>query len=130
MLMMGIHGQVAVANFKPVVKYAPCSTSKGLVVSNFSVTSPKIISMFMDAEGNIHRCQVGQTGFFDTYQGNLNIPVLPHEVSSWQCRASWGQGGGGGGVCHCPLSRPGWLVNYICINLRGRVWLPHSGGKS
>lgn len=65
--MMDIHGQVAVASLKTVVKSAPCSTSKGFVVSNFSVTSTKTTSMFMDAECNIHRCQVGQIGFFDKY---------------------------------------------------------------
>lgn len=35
----------------------------------------------MDAECNIHICQVGQMGFFDKYYENLNIPVLPHQVN-------------------------------------------------
>lgn len=91
---------------------------------------------FVDADCNIHKCQLGQIGFFDMetliyqpWDPDVDIQWMGLLVSTTQCRVSqalcpscWQMGSlqrpkcSG---CHCSLSRTGWgssLIIYVSIS--------------
>ena len=112
--------------------------------------------MFVAVEYNVYICQV-QLAFLihtmkyislaprggtqgQTYNGQASGQHPVVQGLPYPAPRPWGRHGVGAesakaGLLYLPFSPfqenlLGYLINYICINLRGRLWLPNLRGKS